>query len=41
MDGSALPRLLVVATNAVRSEWRSARRWLSVDHDPVNRNAWL
>jgi len=27
VDGSALPWLLVVATNAVRSEWRSGRRW--------------
>ncbi|WP_433230981.1 RNA polymerase sigma factor [Micromonospora sp. CA-248260] len=30
VDGSALPWLLVVATNAVRSEWRSARRWLAL-----------
>ncbi|GGM60352.1 DNA-directed RNA polymerase sigma-70 factor [Micromonospora sonchi] len=30
--GSALPWLLVVATNAVRSEWRSARRWLALLH---------
>ncbi|PZG00810.1 RNA polymerase sigma factor [Micromonospora endophytica] len=28
--GSALPWLLVVATNTVRSEWRSARRWLAL-----------
>ncbi|MEE6257494.1 RNA polymerase sigma factor [Plantactinospora sonchi] len=27
VDGSALPWLLVVATNTVRTEWRSARRW--------------
>lgn len=25
-----MPWLLVVATNAVRSEWRSARRWLAL-----------
>ncbi|MGC5661124.1 RNA polymerase sigma factor [Micromonospora sp. WMMD723] len=30
VDGSALPWLLVVTTNAVRSEWRSARRWLAL-----------
>ena len=30
VDGSALPWLLVVATNAVRSESRSARRWLAL-----------
>ena len=30
VDGSALPWLLVVATNTVRSEWRSARRWLAL-----------
>ncbi len=30
VDGSALPWLLVVATNAVRTEWRSARRWLAL-----------
>ncbi|MEU9509326.1 RNA polymerase sigma factor [Micromonospora sp. NPDC048170] len=30
VEGSALPWLLVVATNAVRSEWRSARRWLAL-----------
>ncbi|SCG18621.1 RNA polymerase, sigma subunit, ECF family [Micromonospora echinofusca] len=30
VDGSALPWLLVVATNEVRSEWRSARRWLAL-----------
>ncbi|MBQ1044162.1 MULTISPECIES: RNA polymerase sigma factor [unclassified Micromonospora] len=30
VDGSALPWLLVVATNAVRSEWRSVRRWLAL-----------
>ncbi|MEV4713763.1 RNA polymerase sigma factor [Micromonospora sp. NPDC049374] len=30
VDGSALPWLLVIATNAVRSEWRSARRWLAL-----------
>ncbi|MEV0425509.1 RNA polymerase sigma factor [Micromonospora sp. NPDC050495] len=30
VDGSALPWLLVVATNAVRSEWRSTRRWLAL-----------
>ncbi|MFC0097806.1 RNA polymerase sigma factor [Micromonospora marina] len=30
VDGSALPWLLVVATNAVRSEWRSGRRWLAL-----------
>lgn len=27
VDGSALPWLLVVATNTARTEWRSARRW--------------
>jgi RNA polymerase sigma factor (sigma-70 family) len=27
VDGSALPWLLVVATNAARTEWRSAHRW--------------
>ncbi|WP_410810769.1 RNA polymerase sigma factor [Micromonospora sp. 067-2] len=30
VEGSALPWLLVVATNAVRSEWRSTRRWLAL-----------
>ncbi|GIJ28861.1 DNA-directed RNA polymerase sigma-70 factor [Micromonospora qiuiae] len=30
VDGSALPWLLVVTTNSVRSEWRSARRWLAL-----------
>ncbi|PWU55300.1 RNA polymerase subunit sigma-70 [Micromonospora sp. S4605] len=30
VDGSTLPWLLVVATNAARSEWRSARRWLAL-----------
>ncbi|MEU4680921.1 RNA polymerase sigma factor [Micromonospora sp. NPDC023737] len=30
VDGSALPWLLVVATNTARSEWRSARRWLAL-----------
>ncbi|MEV0425486.1 sigma factor [Micromonospora sp. NPDC050495] len=30
VDGSALPWLLVIATDAVRSEWRSARRWLAL-----------
>ncbi|WP_406042289.1 RNA polymerase sigma factor [Micromonospora sp. NBC_00898] len=30
VEGSALPWLLVVATNAVRSEWRSGRRWLAL-----------
>ncbi|MET7948089.1 RNA polymerase sigma factor [Micromonospora sp. NPDC005324] len=29
VDGSALPWLLVVATNTTRTEWRSARRWLT------------
>ncbi|MFF0152373.1 RNA polymerase sigma factor [Micromonospora sp. NPDC005203] len=29
VDGSALPWLLVVATNTTRTEWRSARRWLA------------
>ncbi|WP_446218605.1 RNA polymerase sigma factor [Micromonospora sp. IBHARD004] len=29
VDGLALPWLLVVATNATRTEWRSARRWLA------------
>ncbi|WBB69327.1 RNA polymerase sigma factor [Micromonospora sp. WMMD812] len=29
VDRSALPWLLVVATNAARTEWRSARRWLA------------
>ncbi len=27
VDGSVLPWLLVVASNIVRTEWRSARRW--------------
>ncbi|MET8527158.1 RNA polymerase sigma factor [Micromonospora sp. NPDC005172] len=30
VEGSALPWLLVVATNAARSEWRAARRWLAL-----------
>lgn len=30
VDGSVLPWLLVVATNAARSERRSARRWLAL-----------
>ncbi|MEV6689866.1 RNA polymerase sigma factor [Micromonospora sp. NPDC051196] len=30
VEGSALPWLLVIATNGVRSEWRSARRWLAL-----------
>ncbi|MFI7247280.1 RNA polymerase sigma factor [Micromonospora chalcea] len=29
VDGLVLPWLLVVATNATRTEWRSARRWLA------------
>ncbi|WP_405096359.1 RNA polymerase sigma factor [Micromonospora sp. NBC_01412] len=30
VDGSTLPWLLVVTTNTVRTEWRSARRWLAL-----------
>lgn len=30
VDGSVLPWLLVVASNAVRTEWRSARRWVAL-----------
>ncbi|MER5332090.1 sigma-70 family RNA polymerase sigma factor [Micromonospora sp. NPDC002717] len=30
VDGSVLPWLLVVASNAVRTEWRSARRWAAL-----------
>lgn len=30
VDGSALPWLLVIASNAARTEWRSARRWLAL-----------
>jgi RNA polymerase sigma-70 factor (ECF subfamily) len=29
VDGLTLPWLLVVATNAARTEWRSSRRWLA------------
>lgn len=30
VEDSALPWLLVVATNAARTEWRSSRRWLAL-----------
>ncbi|MFG3709649.1 RNA polymerase sigma factor [Micromonospora sp. NPDC047730] len=40
VDGSVLPWLLVVASNAVRTEWRSARRWAALLRRlPVDRQA--
>ncbi|MGW0505509.1 RNA polymerase sigma factor [Micromonospora sp. NPDC003241] len=40
VDGSALPWLLVVATNATRTEWRSGRRWwAALRRSPPEREA--